>query len=251
MNDVREREWRMYPSTMRTKVNANSGIAHASFVRHGCVRVPDERECIASRKHSRPLRECAPAVGVRPGKRDRVSANTERLEQFSSIGRSPIVKPFMPAGYARYLFFSVGRPRALSPSPLPLSLPPTAFLSRVSLQRNRIRLLLFPPESPPRFLRQGTFDTRPCFSLAALLRCNCTFFHPLLITVRFARTSPFSSSPYTTFSHVIFPSVLSSPFISFLPPGGTLLFDTAPSSTRIFEATPAMILPDQFSLSTW
>lgn len=35
----------------------------------------------------------------------RLSVNTERLEQFSSIGRSPIVKPFMPAGYARHFFF--------------------------------------------------------------------------------------------------------------------------------------------------
>lgn len=188
--------------------------------------------------YSRSLRQRAPAVGVRPGKRDRVSANTERLEQFSSIGRSPIVKP---AGYARHLF--LGRPRSLSLS-----------LSRVSFQRNRIRLLLFPPESPPRFLRQGTFDTRPCFSLAALLRCNCTFFHPLRIAVRFARSSSFSSSPCTSPCHLlpryfpIRPSFLSCYRLSStrrdLNCSTNSLGDTAPLSTRIFEATPAMVLPD-------
>lgn len=125
--------------------------------------------------YSRSLRQCASAVEIRPSKRDYVSANTERLEQFSSIGRSPIVKPFMPAGYARHLFlffFGVGRPR---------SPPPPAFPSC----RSNVIIFgysSFPPESPSRFLRKGTFDTRSCVSLAALLRCNCIFFHPLRIS---------------------------------------------------------------------
>lgn len=62
---------------------------------------------------------------------------------------------------ARHLFllFGVGCDRALSPTFLRFS------FSRVSFQRNRIRLLLFPPEEVAfsRFLRRGTFDTSAVF----------------------------------------------------------------------------------------
>lgn len=163
--------------------------------------------------YSRSLRLCAPAVGVRSGKRDCVSANTERLEQFSSIGRSPIVKPFMPAGYARHFFFlffsfGVGRPRS--------SPPPSAFpscrsnvivfgyssfpLSRLLVSCAKAPLTLDRASSSPRY-----YDvTVPSFTLSAS-RVIRAFFSILFFTVYLSL--PSSSSSSSSSSYVIPPSI--------------------------------------------
>lgn len=176
------------------------------------------------------------------------------LSNFHRSDVSPIVKPFMPAGYARHLFFfffSFGVDRPRSPPP------PPAFPSRVAPIVIVFGYSSFPHESPSRFLCQGTFDTRPCFSLAALLRCNCTFFHPLRISCdsrvflhfllhraslcRFLllfllllllRLPSFSSS-----IRLFFP-----PSVSFLLPRGRASICSATYYPRGFGATPATIL---------
>lgn len=112
------------------------------------------------------------------------------LSNFHRSERSPIVKPFMLAGYAQHFpllfllfffifffffvfFFFSSVERAA------LSAPSSSHFSLVSFRRNRIRLLLFSPwfllllvcsflapRGAPLTLRRD--------SLAALLRCNCT-----------------------------------------------------------------------------
>lgn len=107
-------------------------------------------------------------------KGSRASADTERLEQFSSIDRSPIVKPFMPVGYTRHFFFFVYYSFLFAySSEAGRALYHPSF--RFSLSRRSDIIVFgyssFPLGRPSRFLRRGTFDTSPCFfsSLAGVI----------------------------------------------------------------------------------
>lgn len=80
-------------------------LKKASLVRHNrpSYVFPDERGRVTSRPRLASVNvHLSPEYGWAKG------TNTERLEQFSSIGRSLIIKPFMPAGYARHFLFSIG-----------------------------------------------------------------------------------------------------------------------------------------------
>lgn len=146
------------------------------------------------------LDSCSVNVHLPPGYGWAKGTNTERLEQFSSIRRSPIIKPFMPAGYARPPT-SCSSSSAYSGRPRSLSSSSPAFPSCCS-QRNRIRLLFF----PTRLDRLLVSCAKAPLTLGRASRSPRYYdvtVPSLTLPPHLARSSPFSSSPHLTFLYLL------------------------------------------------